>query len=577
MKQRQGHAKTLGLWWKARPLHSQDAGARVKAVGRLAKTGASQAVAPLLEALEDRDEEVRLRAAEALGQSQATRAIAPLVELLLHETDSEVCEAVTGALQSLDSERAARLLFAALAGGDAAVRHSAATALRDICWNRLSDGERALVSITKQAWEEAAAFGAAAIEPLEVTLREGTQSAKRHAAEALASIPGAATPHTLKRLLNDRTADATTRTISAWALRRHFWNDLSASDGAAVSVAERKWDEAIEAGEAAERPLCEALAEGGPAVRVRAADALAQIGGNAATDALCDLVLHPGDNVALTEVAVRGLGLIGGERCLSALAAALRATGWKVRATAAVILRDGGWTPPTDEDRAWFVVARESWDEAVTLGPKAIPALLGALDYVSVSEAAAGALTRIGTEGVNALVELLSDDTRPIAVREVVTKTLVDRGDTRVIEPVVSLLEDPDMAVRQSAVWALEQLGWQPRSNPHRVAVAIAHDDWDKLVPLAQAAIDPLLALVREAMASKETISTLRKILDDAAERLSINQLRRIAGVEDPVAKTRNSWRDDHSDDEQDATIAEECDKLRKAAKFALFRRGILR
>lgn len=567
----------FGVWWRSRALRSRKIHARVRAVDKLSHVASEQAATPLIQALADPDADVRAKALTGLGVSGQARAIEPIVQLLLTETDREVLHAGIRALQRLDRDQVAKSLLAAMEAPDPTLSLNAASALRKVGWEEASPQDRARAAIVRNAWDDAVDLGDAAISPLEETVRQGTRRMKREAAEALGAIGTQQALGTLMNLMTDPSVDDAARDIAAWSISKFFWNDLDETQAAHMAIAKRDWTSLAHLGPPAVGILRETISKGDAAVRPQIVETLGKIGGVEACRALEDALSGAEQDVLVREAAARALGRSNDLAVIPALVTALSDEAWKVREAAAAALHAMEWQPSTEQERALYAVVNKDWEGAVALGEAAIEALRGALRYMSVSMTAANALVRIGTTGVDALVAVLRDPSQPVAVREVVATTLAALGDRRAIEPMQAMLGDRDMALRQQAVWTLEQLGWQPKDDKQKAAAAIAHEDWTTLATLGTAAVEPLINLAGDGMMPNETATALRELLEKSSERLSINQLRELAGLQDIKSTTPGSTTSTEAGGVATArAIVVDCGKIRQLARWELFRRGIM-
>lgn len=100
--------------------------------------------------------------------------------------------------------------------------------------------------------------------------------------------------------------------------------------------------------------------------------------------------------------------------------------------------------------------------------------------------------SEIGRSIVPALVVALKHE--DMYIRLAAVKTLREIGDSRAIEPLVMMLKDVYQDVRKETAKALKAFGWQPIDDTQSAVFAIADENWEKLVTLGKAAVDPLLA-----------------------------------------------------------------------------------
>ncbi len=566
----------LGTWWRTRTLHSENAEERIQAIEALAGASGPKALEPLLEALYDDDPYVRAKAAHGLGEIRQPEAIEPLVAILLTEREHFVSNAAVDALERLDNGKVMETLLLALNDPDPTASHNAAAGLRRVGWDKMTKLQRARVAVLQHAWEEVAELGAAAVGPLEAALRgAGPEDVSREAAEALGTMHAPEALAALLRALTDPEVERAIRETTVIVLRQGGLERLQETDRARVAILEGDWPEVRRLGKAAIEPLRAALSDQKLGMRERAAEALGQIGDADAVAKLVAALGDPGQDWVVREAAARTLGQIADARYAPALVAALCDEGWKVREAAAESLHAVGWEPTDDVDRARVMIVRTFWEDVTALGEAAIEPLVDALKYSDVATAAARALGEIRPRGLDKLLDVLHSHDRPMAVREVVAAALAENGDLRAVEPMVAMLDDPDMVVRQSAVWTLQKLGWEPRDERQQALAAVANEDWDALGALGPAAVEPLLALARDSLAPQETVASLCDLLQQSAERLSVDQLRAMAGLRDIPIPEPPMGTDNTGDAGQHPTVVE-CGAVRQLARVELTNRGIM-
>ena len=123
------------------------------------------------------------------------------------------------------------------------------------------------------------------------------------------------------------------------------------------------------------------------------------------------------------------LGEIGDSRAIEPLIASLRDYDKYVRYGAALSLQVLGWKPPTDEEKAFFLVGLQDWQAVGVLGDSAIPAL----------------------------TTILHDRHSMIRIKAV--EILGGLRSTRAIPVLMQSLADEDSDVRWAAVLASEKSG----------------------------------------------------------------------------------------------------------------------
>lgn len=472
-------------------LESPDAELRRCTAGAAAEHGAD-AVSPLIRALARADDGSRWCIAEALAligkdaipaliaalgndavQAGAAAtlvrmgepAVPPLIAALARG-DDEVRFGVLYALREI-GDAAVPFLVEALDAPDGETRRSAASVLKDLGW-KPSDNDAAIrYFIAGEAWLDVAEYGGRAVDPLIRILRSPDRESWWNAARTLGEIGGPAVDP-LIGLLHEAD-DEDLRPLAGMAL--------------------------AEIGSPAVDSLIGLLGE--PALRETAVVALLKIG-EAAAEA-CVLALDGADaDVGETLRAI--LGALG-EAAIPPLIQALTAGRSGLRAGVADILDGMGWEPWSDNERAWYLIAREEWMELALMGEPAVDPLIRALkdDDAHIRNEAAATLGEIGNPAaVGPLVDALAGEPGLPAAAD----ALVAIGRPSVL-PVLALLEREAGAARETAVEVLGRLG-AAEAVPAIVALVRSGGDRihrkavDALVGIGEPAVDALIPLLGE-------------------------------------------------------------------------------
>ncbi len=566
--------KKLQRWLGERSLNSQDSDARLRAVEKLAALSDPQSVTPLIEALDDTDSEVRASAAAALGKLGDPRAIEPLVTKLLHELEMPVLESVTDALSLIDERRAMAMLQAHLDDQNISVSQAAAWGLRRVGWDNLSGEEKARVALIRADWDLIADIGVEAVAPLSVVLGEGTQRTRMDAAEALAQIGTPEAIQAIVDVLADLAEDQEVREVMAKTLRRLCPDELTDAQNVIICIALDEWADLVILGSPAVGTLTDVLYRGSARARERAAQTLGKIRTDEALDALLHALSDAGQEVAVRAFAVKSLAEKATPGTTKAIARALGDEAWEVRTSAAGALEQIGWKPADEAESVLFSIARRDWAGVESAGEAAVEPLVKILQYSSVGADAGRTLVALGSPGVEALVALVKDADQPPAAREVAATALSFADDARATEPLITMLEDPDMCVRQTAAWTLERLGWQPSDPWQKAVVAIAHEDWDEVCRLGESAVEPLIQMATNGMAPSEPTAALEYIIETSPGSLSVGQLRTVAELGDP--SDSSTMQIPNTKASLGTAVAVDCKRLRELARHELLRRGVM-
>jgi HEAT repeat protein len=465
------------------------------------KLKAKSDIEGLIKALTDKDESVRKAAAEALGdlgghRAAAEAAVKPLATALRDQANS-VGIAAAEALGKLGGSKACYELI---------------LAPRSIRVHAL----RSLASLAR--------FGdTSATKELVRALRDADPAAQAAAAQALDEL-GTNAAETLVAAVADREIDAE---VAAAMLGQMGGPTIGSLVGALHD--DRHWarvnvtDTLCAIGNPALEPLIAALRDETSGIRELSAEALGKMGDPRAFEPLVvgladgelrtaavsalgvlgdpravgPLVTLLGDDDRWVRNAVaKALGKIGDPRGVEPLVAALGDRDKYVRGAAAEALNQMGWAPKDDAQRGLWLVSREEWSAAVTLGFPAIEPLVVALGDSEVRKAAAQALEEMGWKprdvGQRALQLVIELENAEHGRRDGLVRALVQIGP-RATEPLVAALKNDNREVRKAAAQALGEIG-DPR------------------------AIEPLMSLATdEKRAIQEGVAPLATLLERVA------------------------------------------------------------
>jgi len=432
----------------------------------------------------------------------------------LHSNDSDTRMVAVEKLAAAGEADSEPLLLEALNDSNIAVRTAAAGALGAV------GGKESLAPL------------------LLICLQEKDMGIRQEAISSLEQIDQtSATEFLLGELDNE---DVTIAQAAGWSLRKLAWNHLDDTQKARIAIVRAEWDTVADYGTAAVEPLEKAFRNGTDRTRADATEALGQIGTDEAIHALVALLGDYDLEQGSRELVGRALR----RYCVDEL---------------------------TDGQNALICISLGEWDAVVTIGAAAVEPLASALLYPALCHQAARSLIRIGPAGLDALVSLVKNPDVPPTVREAASIALAEISDSRAVGPLMLMLSDPDMGVRQAAVWTLERLGWQPDDPGQQALVAIAHDDWEAVRELGAGAVEPLLCVATDSMISCEGLATLESILEEGSHDITPNQLRTLASLSQTkpapaqVGVTNNDQR-----------VTPDCSRLVKLAKALLFKRGLM-
>ncbi|WP_119071418.1 HEAT repeat domain-containing protein [Aggregatilinea lenta] len=431
---------------------------------------------------------------------RAKRDVEGLIKALQHKNEKIRCAAAT-ALGQLGDVQAVESLIVGLKDESIVVCNEAAAALGQIRDTRAVEPLIAMLNensyAAAQALEEIG--DPRTIELLLMVIKDDNGNARKRADSTLIKI-GVRAVEPLIVALKDQ--DASVRGIAAQALGK-------IGDSRAVE------------------PLIVALKDQDPSVRRIAAQALGKIGDSRAVEPL--IVALKDQDPSVRGIAAQALGKIGDSRAVEPLLAALK-----------------------DQDD--LVCHDASWALKQVKNSQTIEPLVAALkdDNNSVRKSAESILMEVGVWAMEPLIAALKD--QDPSVRRIVVKVLGQRPHLRTVEPLFSMLNDPDDFVRWEALEALEEmsdgrqayyralirdvndgdrtafflgfkeetqaitellnkLGWT-NNDLRQANLAVSAGEWDKVVSLGGSSVMPLIAALKDTSEElrRKVIESLKKI-----------------------------------------------------------------
>lgn len=282
-------------------------------------------------------------------------------------------------------------------------------------------------------------------------------------------------------------------------------------------------------------------------VRSAAAAALMYVTDARSLDALVAALKAPDEFVRSS--AVVALAKIGGRRAAQAVASMLRDDDPGVLEQTLKALAQLGWAPASPAERAWFVVAKKEWDQAVQLGGLAIQPLAVALDRSlkkggggwAAGVEAARALGNIGdARAVPALAKHLGvcED----SVAKIIALALGQIGDEGAVEPLVQALHRRNPEVRAMVMAAL--LTFNHKVVDPAIALLAEYkrqrpDVIDAVIALLsrvgdERAVEPLMLLVGVPRFGSVAAAAVKTIMDRLGIGMTAEQLERLQYAASP-------------------------------------------
>lgn len=419
-------------------LDDHEATVQEAAKDALVKIGPSS-VELLLAHLDDSESDIRLAAIEVLGRLGDTRAVKSLIALL---DDPEVIVrlAVAEALEKLGDTRAVEPLIAQLDDPETVVR-------------------QAIVEVLEQLGD------VRAVEPLIAQLNDPEVAVRWATVIALGQLGDVRASEALIALLNDPEAKVRRAVASVLGYlgdARAVETLITRLDDPETSVRQN----VVKAlGQLCDPRVIEALIErlNDPAARVRCAivDVLGQFRDVRVVKPLLARLNDP--EVAVQRAIIDVLGQLGDVRAVEPLLTQLDVPAADVRRAVVKALGQLGDARAAEPllallNTSSFDIRSAVRNALVQIGPAAVaPSLMRLGDPKAARSSIVNILGQIGdTQAVEPLLALLNDP--EVAVREAVATALGQLHDTRAVEPLLERLDDPDSAVRWAVAAALGHL-----------------------------------------------------------------------------------------------------------------------
>ena len=403
------------------------------AADALGKIGDARAVESLIKALQDSEMFVSSKAAEALGKIGAP-AVEPLIAAL-QDSDKDVRQYAAGILGKIGDARAVESLINALQDSNGRVRRKAVLSLGEIGDARAVEP---LINTLQDSYNDVRQNTAnvlgkigdtRAVEPLIATLQDSNEYVRENAANALGKIGDTRAVEPLINALQDFHV---VRKQAGKALDEIGWKPGKDKLSAKYWIAKRNWSKCIEIGAPAVEPLIAAFQDRFKENHRKAVEALGKIGDAQAVEPLINALQD--SDYEVRRKAAEALGKIGDTRAVEPLINTLQDSNESVRQEAVEALGKLGWQPGTDEQTAWYWIAKQDWEQCAALGTPAVEPLLAVLQA--------------------SVYRSWYDD---------VLTTLGEIGDERAVEPLAAVLESEHDSHREAAVRALTKMGHAQR------------------------------------------------------------------------------------------------------------------
>ncbi len=506
---------------------------RAKGITNLVRLDNHAAVLPITYLLRDDDRSVRILAAQALGKFADRRAVEPLIAALFEEKFWDVRDEIVEALRLIGDPAAVNELILLLENDkdDLSLKQFTAWALKKFGWEQLSGEQQASVCILRDEWDGIVPLGGAAVKPLVNAVRNGTQHVRRVAAESLGKIGDQAAVSALVQLLDDE--DSGVRKASAEIVEQVAKERDDAKLQTKALIALERWGAISSIGPGAFDVVFEASQSRDLAIRQQAIRALGLISGSRSISALMKYVRS--SDVLIRRAAAEGLEEAKNPTATSILVSTLGDEDAEVRHSAARALKRIEWKPANRAEHIALAVAGKEWMEAAKLGKEAVAPLMQAFMDASQRPKVMAALVELGEPAVDPLIELLrteNDSAGGSSLRLTTVETLGKIGQRKAIPSLEKMMSDPELAIRRAAVDALRHLGWIPTTSLAQADVAIAIEDWTKLLEIGAAALPRLMILLQDDARAGQSCRVIEKLLaSDEARNVSPEHLHALAGM----------------------------------------------
>lgn len=458
-------------------LRSSDATIRAAAVAALQGMG-KEAVGHLIEALKDSHHDVRIAAAEALGEIGDPDAVDPLIRVSC-DAREDVRIAAAGALGRIGDRRSIQPLISLFGDGYHGVRVAAADAV--------------------------AAFGRDALGPLEEALGDPVPVVRVTAAKAIGLIGATESIPTLIEHLGDTAPEV------RWSVARAL----------------------TDFGPLAVDPLFLVLRKGKKSMRLAAIDALWEMPGERADEALRYALDDEDEEVrAKAAAALRKRQVIDvWRRALGNQVQDEERSGKKKKSTRQEDKKAFEQSGRQEIDTLIAALKDREWNSQlgaatrlIMMGRPAVDGLIRALrdENPEIQTAAASLLGEMRETAVEPLMGALTDTDR--FVRLVAARNLGKIGNKRAIEALIgSLHQEPDSAVRAAVAEALGYMGSRQAIEP----LVLALRDRSEEVQIAAARS---LGYIRDSRAIEPLLLALSDV-DDRVRHAALEALKDPGGT----------------------------------------------
>ena len=403
------------------------------AVIALGNIGDAAAVEPLISLLAHQDPRVREWTAKSLGMLGDAHAVSPLISALA-DADVSVRSSAALALAELRDVQSVEKLLLSLEDGEWEVRRDSAFALGEMKDKRAVEPLIALLN-DKDAWvrDEAkralAKIGESSVDPLIKIMKDGKNTEKKYAANALGMIGNKKSVDVLLNAVenNDKAVQKASicalGALKAEAAITPIINKLMGND---LGVRYCTTYALTMIGNPSVKLLIHAAKEDAKVGAEPIINVLGIIGDNSAAEYVISTL--ESDSISIRRASARALARINDDRSVAPLILKLTDKDEFVRYYAANALRNKKWKAENKAENLLFLFAYQEWGE----------------------------LIKLKREAFDTLIDALLDGSKSIRINS--ATTLGKMGDTAAIASLASLLDDDEKKVKAAALEALKKL-----------------------------------------------------------------------------------------------------------------------
>ena len=162
------------------------------------------------------------------------------------------------------------------------------------------------------------------------------------------------------------------------------------------------------------------------------------------------------------------------------------------------------WTPATLEEKIYYIIATGQRKDITTIGKVAVPILIELLDEVSpmLRFNSAVLLEKLGSEAKEALPALLKKLEEDNSYHHVIVartiSEIVDISDRGISDSLVRHLGDRRSGSRKYIASSLDKINWHPKTQEEKIRYFIAKEEWKELTEMGERGIQAIVRLLKD-------------------------------------------------------------------------------